>query len=387
MTEPSGRWTVSTTAGESVRAFVPDPLPPHPLPDLSALYAKLDRANQAMGRLDGISRLLPDTKLFLYLYVQKEALLSSQIEGTQSSLADLLLFEAKQPIHVEISDVEEVSNYVAAVNHGLERLRSGFPLSLRLIQEVHAILLRGGRGARMQPGEFRQSQNWIGGSRPGNAVFVPPSVEDLQPALYALELFLHDEEVKLPTLVRAALVHVQFETIHPFLDGNGRLGRLLITLMLCADGVLSDPILYLSLYLKQNRQTYYDLLNRVRMESAWDVWLEFFLDGVSEVSAQATDSAQRILDLFTEDRSRIQALGRRASTVLRVHDHLQRQPYTDVAAATDATGLSQPAVAAALRDLEALGIVRETTGRQRDRVFEYTRYMATLSEGAEPIPP
>lgn len=376
----------AVAGGEPVRAFVPPPLPPDPPVDLGPLYPLLDRANQSLGRLDGIARLLPDTRLFLYLYVRKEALLSSQIEGTQSSLSDLLLYEANRGAGVPVNDVEEVSNYVAAVHHGLSRLRDDdFPLSLRLLREMHAVLLRGGRGAHAEPGEFRRSQNWIGGTRPGNAIFIPPPVDELGPALDSFERYLHDEAVRLPVLVRAAYAHVQFETIHPFLDGNGRLGRLLITLMLCAEGTLTDPTLYLSLYLKQHRSIYYDLLNRVRFKGEWEAWLQFFLEGVIEVSTQATQSARSILNLFDEDRARLQALGRRGSSLLRVHESFQRRPQGDVASVTLDTRLSQPTTAAAIRDLESMGILREITGRQRDRVFEYRAYMATLSEGAEPI--
>src|SRR6266481_5476269 len=271
-----GPYVSTTTAGETVRAFVPPPLPPDPPVDLSGLHQHLDRANQAVGRLDGLTTLLPDTRLFLYLYVRKEALLSSQIEGTKSSFSDLLLFENEAVPGVPIDDVEEVSNYVAAMQHGLRRIKGGFPLSLRLIREIHGILLRGGRGANKTPGEFRRSQNWIGGSRPGNAAFVPPPPERLMECLDHFEHFLHDEKHKLPVLVEAGLIHVQFETIHPFLDGNGRLGRLLITLLLCAKGVLREPLLYLSLYFKTHRQRYYDLLQRVRTEGVWEEWIEFF---------------------------------------------------------------------------------------------------------------
>ncbi len=231
-----------------MRAFIPPGLPPIPPVELAGLYQHLDRANQALGRLDGLTTLLPDTKFFLYLYIQKEALLSSQIEGTQSSFSDLLLFESDAEPNVPIDDVEEVSNYVAAMQHGLRRIAGGFPLSLRLIREIHAILLRGGRGANRTPGEFRRSQNWV-----GDAAFVPPPPERLMECLDSLERFLHDEKYKLPILVEAGLIHVQFETIHPFLDGNGRLGRLLITLLLRSKGALREPLLYLSLYFKTNR--------------------------------------------------------------------------------------------------------------------------------------
>lgn len=380
----TGAFVRSIVNGEAVRAFVPDPLPPQL--DLSQFQGALDRANQALGRLDGSSRLLPDTSLFLYLYVQKEALLSSQIEGTQSSLSDLLLFESNQPAAIPIDDVEEVSNYVAAVNHGVRRMRDDdFPLSLRLIREMHAVLLRGGRGAQAQPGEFRRSQNWIGGARPGTATFVPPPVDRLDACLSDFERFLHAEGDGLPTLVRIAVAHVQFETIHPFLDRNGRLGRLLIALLLCADGVLSDPILYLSLYFKTHRDTYYELLQRVRLDGAWSAWLDFFLQGVTEVAEQTTGASRRILTLFAEDRGRLQQSGRRASTLLRVHEHFQKHPIASIRAVAEATSMTFPTAATAVETLVAHGVLREMTGRVRDRVFTYSAYMEVLSEGAEPL--
>ena len=268
-----GTYVTSSVVGETVRAFIPPPLPPVPKLELDGLYQQLERANQRLGRLNSMTKLLPDVRFLLYLYVRKEALLSSQIEGTQSSFTDLLLFENEAVPKVPVEDVEEVSNYVAAMQHGLRRLRGGFPLSLRLIREIHAILLRGGRGASQTPGEFRRTQNWIGGSRPGNASFVPPPPERLMECLDRFERFLHDERHKLPVLVEAGLVHAQFESIHPFLDGNGRVGRLLITLLLCAKGALSEPLLYPSLYLKTNRSQYYDLLQRVRTAGAWEDWL------------------------------------------------------------------------------------------------------------------
>ena len=274
-----GRYVIKQFQGETVRAFVPPPLPPVPPVDLARFQILLEQANQAIGRLDGLASLLPDLSLLLYTYVRKEAVLSSQIEGTQSSLSDLLLYENDEAPGAPIEDVQEVSNYVAAMNHGLERMRSGFPLSLRLIREIHEVLLSKGRGSGKQPGEFRRSQNWIGGSRPGNAVFVPPPPELLNDCLNQFELFLHDEQTGLPLLIRAGLIHVQFETIHPFLDGNGRLGRLLITFLLCAKA-LREPILYLSLYFKTNRAAYYELLDRVRTKGDWEAWLDFFLVGV-----------------------------------------------------------------------------------------------------------
>lgn len=380
-----GQTIATTVLGETVRAFVPSPLPPDPPIDLSVFYGALDRANQALGRLDGLSTLLPNTNLFLYFYVRKEALLSSQIEGTQSSLTDLLLFENDQEPTTPIDDVEEVSNYVAAMNHGLRRMRDGFPLSLRLLREIHGVLLQGGRGADKQAGEFRRSQNWIGGTRPGHAHFVPPPTTHLDEVLGDLERFLHDEAHQLPVLIKAALAHVQFETIHPFLDGNGRLGRLLITLILCMEGTIKEPILYLSLYFKARRQDYYDLLNRVRTHGDWESWVAFFLDGVSEVASGATASARRIIDVFAEDTARIQLQGRRASTILRVHSYFQRQPYSSIAKAASITGLSFPATSKAIDSLINLGILQEVSGRARDRIFAYGRYLAVLSEGADPL--
>lgn len=380
-----GQYIVTPVLGEPVRAFVPPPLPPVPAVDLSAFYPALDKANQALGRLDGLSTLLPNTNLFLYVYVRKEALLSSQIEGTQSSLADLLLFENDETPSTPIDDVEEVSNYVAAMNHGLQRMRDGFPLSLRLIREIHAILLRGGRGADKQAGEFRRSQNWIGGTRPGNAVFVPPPVTHLDAALGDFERFLHDERHKLPVLIKAALAHVQFETLHPFLDGNGRLGRLLITLILCMEGTIKDPILYLSLFFKTHRQIYYDLLTQVRTKGDWEGWIAFFLEGVAEVASGATDAARRILSTFDADGMRLQQQGRRASTLLRVHAHFQAHPYSTITMTAKRTGLSFPATSDAVKTLMELDILSEISGRARDRIYAYPRYLAVLSEGAAPL--
>jgi Fic family protein len=380
-----GRYVSTTIAGETVRAFVPPPLPPDPPLDLSALYQHLDRANQALGRLDGLTTILPDTGLFLYLYVRKEALLSSQIEGTKSSFSDLLLFENEAVPGVPIDDVEEVSNYVAAMQHGLRRIKGGFPLSVRLIREIHAILLRGGRGANKTPGEFRRSQNWIGGSRPGNAAFVPPPPERMMECLDCFERYLHDEKQKLPALITAGLIHVQFETIHPFLDGNGRLGRLLITLLLCAKGTLREPILYLSLFLKAHRQRYYELLQRVRTEGIWEEWLEFFLEGAATTARQAADTALQILHLFEGDRKKIRAMGRKAASSLAVHEYLQAHPLTKIGPAAKDLKLSIPTVTTALETLTKLTIAKESTGKRRDRVFAYSRYIHILSEGTEPL--
>src|SRR6202162_4425404 len=369
-----GTYVSTTTAGETVKAFVPQPLPPDPPVDLSGLYQQLDRANQALGRLDGLTTLLPDAQLFLYLYVRKEALLSSQIEGTKSSFSDLLLFENEAVPGVPIDDVEEVSNYVAAMQHGLRRIKGGFPLSLRLIREIHAILLRGGRGANKTPGEFRRSQNWIGGSRSGNAAFVPPPPERIMECLDLFEHFLHDEKHKLPALVEAGLIHVQFETIHPFLDGNGRLGRLLITLLLCAKGVITKPLLYPSLYLKTHRDRYYDLLQRIRTEGAWEKWLEFFLEGLGVPAEEPADTAERTLKLFAKDKDKIQKLGRAARSALRLHEFMQTSPYVRIGTAAKALHLTVPTITNAVNHLMRLGIVKKISGKHRDRLFAYSRY-------------
>ncbi|HXC16863.1 MAG TPA: Fic family protein [Holophagaceae bacterium] len=380
----TGTYAVSTTSGEAVKAFVPDPLPPQPPIEWTPrLLALQQRAALALGRLDGVTSLLPDPALFIYAYVRKEAVLSSQIEGTQSSLSDLLAFENDQAPGVPLDDVMEVSCYVAALNHGLKRLREGLPLSLRLVKEIHGVLLSSGRGSGKQPGEFRQSQNWIGGSRPGNAAFVPPPHDALPDCLKAWERFLHDDPVAIDTLTKAALAHVQFETLHPFLDGNGRVGRLLIALLLHAEGALAQPLLYLSLYFKRHRDVYYDLLQGVRLKGDWEAWLDFFFQGVEETAAGAVDSAHRLLALFAEDRARIQKLGRSAGSVLQVHHALQSRPIGTVAAIAPQTGLAQATIYKALDHLVTLGIAREITGSQRNRLFAYDRVLQLLTEGTE----
>ena len=375
-----------TTVGETVRAFIPPPLPPHPPIDMAPFAGSLERATQSLGQLDGVASVLPDTPLFLYMYVRKEALLSSQIEGTQSSLSDLLLFESEEAPGVPLDDVREVSNYVRAMNHGLDRLREGFPLSLRLLREIHAKLLAGGRGNEMDPGEFRRSQNWIGGTRPGNATYVPPPPHRVLDLMGDLETFLHADTRGLSTLVKAGLAHVQFETIHPFLDGNGRLGRLLITLVLCERGLLREPVLYLSLYLKTHRRRYYDLLQGVRDTGDWESWLAFFLDGVRQTADQAASTARTILRLFERDAARLTDLGRAATSAIRVHQLLQTKPLVRIPEAAQNLNLSQPTVSKALDTLGGLGIVHEVSGRKRGRVFVYERYLDILNEGTEPIP-
>jgi Fic family protein len=335
----------------------------------------------ALGRLDGVTVLLPDTRLFLYMYIRKEAVLSSQIEGTQSSLSDLLLFELKEAPGVPLNDVVEVSNYVAALEHGLSRCKDGFPLSNRLIKEIHEVLLREGRGGDKSPGEFRRSQNWIGGTRPGNAVFVPPPPDRIADTMAALELFLHDRPERSPILIKAALAHAQFETIHPFLDGNGRVGRLLIPLLLCLEGVLCEPLLYLSLYFKTHRSQYYDLLNGIRVEGDWEVWVSFFLEGVLETAESAVANARRLAEMSVRDRARIQQLGRIAGSSLQVHQSLQKRPISTITSLASETNLSMPTVAKAVQALEDQGIVREITGRRRGRIYSYHEYMDIMNEG------
>jgi Fic family protein len=386
LTNRSGRYITTTTAGETVRAFLPAPLPPHPTVDLRRLQRRLERASQALGRLDGLTRLLPDPQIFIYLYVRKEAVLSSQIEGTQSSLSDLLAFEAEGMENVPLDDVAEVSSYVAALEHGLQRVRHDLPLSLRLLREIHSVLLRHGRGADKMPGEFRRSQNWIGGTRPGNAVYVPPPPDRLMECLDTFEKFLHRDDEDMPVLVKAAMAHVQFETIHPFLDGNGRVGRLLITLMLCVDGLLEEPLLYLSLFLKRHRPLYYDLLQRVRLQGAWEEWLDFFLEGVEETATQAAVSARTALKLLEEDREALRESGRATGTMLLVHDWFRRHPVATITSAAQGLGLTKPPVSRAIEHMVQRGMVAETTGRRRGRVFAYRRYLDLLAEGTEPLP-
>jgi Fic family protein len=386
---PTGSYvTVSTAGGERVKAFVPAPLPPTPPLVIGAeVRERLDRALVALGRLDSVTKLLPGSGLFLYTYIRKEAVLSSQIEGTQSTLSDLLLFEADELPGVPLDDVTQVSSYVAALEHGLARIRAGFPLSNRLIREIHAVLLAKGRGGEKDPGEFRRSQNWLGGSRPGTAIYVPPPANEVHECMSALERWLHDEPERTSPLLKAALSHVQFETIHPFLDGNGRVGRLLITLILCVEGVLQQPLLYLSLYLKQRRDEYYALLDRVRHDGDWEAWLTFFATGVEQTATEAVSTVKRLVELFKEDRARIRAMGRAGGSALQLHTALQERPVDTAGRLAARTGLSGPTVYAALASLESIGLVRELTGRERNRVFSYDKYMRILGEGTEPQPP
>jgi Fic family protein len=336
----------------------------------------LDEALLALGRLDGAAATLPDTQLLLYTYVRKEAVLSSQIEGTQSTLDDLLAHELGEAPGVPLADVSEVSRYVEAMTYGLKRLRDGFPLSNRLLREMHGILLTADRGATKAPGEFRRSQNWIGGARPGNSAFVPPPPQEVGRCMGELETFLHSDT---PALVKAALAHVQFETIHPFLDGNGRIGRLLITLLLCNEGVLHEPLLYSSLYFKRHRQKYYSELNDVRESGDFERWIEFVATAIRVSAEEANETGRRISLVFREDRDRVRSIGRQAANVLLIQEALQAKPLATIATLTRATGLTTPTVTNALHELVKLDIVRETTGRARGRVFSYARYLDVLN--------
>jgi Fic family protein len=370
----------STVSGERVRAFVPAPLPPNSRTlDLTSLQTILAEANQAVGRLDGMTSAFPDLNLFLYSYVRKEAVLSSQIEGTQSSLSDLLLYENAEVPGVPLDDVQEVSNYVAALNHGLKRLRGGFPLSLRLIREIHEVLLAKGRGSHAQPGEFRKSQNCIGGSRPGNAAYVPPPPEYVMDCLGDLESFLHPEEDSLPLLIRAGLAHAQFETIHPFLDGNGRVGRLLITFMLTEKQMLHEPVLYLSLFFKKHRRLYYDRLNGTRNDEGWKEWLDFFLQGVRDTANQAAQTAIEIDKLFRTDKETIEQFGRGAPSALLVYQLAQANPMFSIKHASRESTLSFPTASAAVQRLTHAGILQESSGKRRDRLFVYAKYLDVLN--------
>ncbi len=382
----TGNYRTITTLGETVRAFIPAPLPPTPHLDIDGARQRLlERATLALGRLDSVGMLLPDPHLFLYSYVRREAVLSSQIEGTQSSLSDLLLFELEHAPGTPVDDVLEVSAYVAALHHGMERLEQGFPLSRRLLCEMHGILMQRGRGSDKLPGEFRRSQNWIGGTRPGNAHFVPPPADDVAECMSAMEKFIHDDGHAIPALIKAALVHVQFETIHPFLDGNGRLGRLLIGLMLVNAGVLREPTLYVSLHFKLHRSRYYELLDSVRTAGDWESWIDFFLEGVESSATDAVTTALRLSDLFSADAVRVRSSGRGSATALRVHQALCNRPILTLSSVCNNENMAFPTAARAMQTLMDLGIVRELTGMRSRRVFAYSAYLDLLSQGGEPL--
>lgn len=382
MTEPARRAGTYVRQLEGYRAFVPKPLPP----DSGIAYddrmlALLSGADRALGRLDGSTSTLPNPDLFVFMYVRREAALSSQIEGTQASLIDLLEFEAHAARPDAPVDVEEIANYVGAMNLGLERLAS-LPLSLRLIRDIHARLLSGVRGSSLTPGEFRRTQNWIGppGCSLADATYVPPPAHAMTDALSDWERFLHDAR-PMPPLIKVGLAHAQFETIHPFLDGNGRIGRLLITFLLVQSGVLSRPLLYLSFFFKQHRAAYYAHLQAVRDNGAWESWLRFFLRGVAEVAAEATANAHRITEMRESHRNLITSrLGRGAGKALVLLEQLYFRPVVNVPAIMAITGLSSARANALVLELEAMGLLNETSGRRRNRVFAYAPYLALFAE-------
>ena len=383
MKQRMGTYVTRSVVGESYKAFIPPTLPPTPAVEMDKLYSYLEKATIALAELNHITKFVPNIALFIYMYVRKEALLSSQIEGTQSSFSDLILFERELKPDVSLDDVEEVSNYVKAIQYGLKRLEDGFPLSLRLLKEIHAVLLAGVRGSQKLPGEFRRSQNWIGGTRPGNALYVPPPPEALAECLGDLEKFLHDDS--LPILIKAGIAHVQFETIHPFLDGNGRLGRLLIILLLCEGGMLNEPILYLSHYLKKNRETYYNLLQEVRIHGTWETWLEFFLQGVFESSKQALNAAKKINQLFDDDLQKIATLGRARLSCEKIFEYLKLLPQVSVPLLAKQLDITAPTARSALNAMVNLNILEEISHKKRDKVYLYRKYLSILEEGTEPF--
>lgn len=375
-----GKYVQSSYEGKAYKAYVPPPFPPQDL-DLLRLQKNLDKANLALGQLNGAGDFLENSDLFLYTYVRKEAVLSSQIEGTQSSLSDLLKAENKGTAGVPLTaDPAEASCYVKAMTYGLERLKN-LPLSLRLLREIHKILMSHLRGSDKQPGVFRRSQNWIGGTRPDVARFVPPPPSKLMPCLDLFEKFLHNPDV--PILIKIALAHVQFENIHPFLDGNGRLGRLLITFMLCTEKVLSRPLLYPSLYLKQHRQEYYDRLQAVRTQGAWEEWIDFFLIGLIQSAQDSWQSIHNAVQLFSRDSQKLQDSRRATKSMWAVYNHLQHHPVANAKNLSKKLQISNRTVDRSLATLENLKIVSESTGKQRHRLFIYTDYLEILNRDTD----
>jgi Fic family protein len=377
----TGRTLKRTVTGEEIAAFVPYPLPPRdpPLNLDGAFAAPLRRAEQALARLEVAGEMVPSLDWFIYAFVRKEAVISSQIEGTQATLIDLLEYEAEQTTKVAGDDVHEVCNYLDAIKYARGQMKNarGLPLSIRLLNEAHRRLMRGVRGENKEPGEIRRSQNWIGGTRPGNAVFVPAPPEELAALLADLEKYLHTES-GLPPLVRIGLAHVQFETVHPYLDGNGRIGRLLITLLLEHWKLLSAPLLYLSLFFKRHRAEYYRLLGEVRRSGDWESWIAFFLEGVATIADEAVTAAREVFKLVNDDRQRLVAAPGASIMAIRLMDRLPIHPVVTIPAVVKILKTTKPTAGKAVQLLEKLGVLTETTGRQRDRTFAYASYLERL---------
>jgi Fic family protein len=375
-----------TVGGEEVRAFVPKPLPPAG-PRLALgepLMARLRAAEQALVRLELAGEMVPSVDWFIYAFVRKEAVVSSQIEGTQATLVDLLTFEAQEESAPPGADVEEICNYLDALAYARAELAKpkGLPLSMRLLNEAHRRLMHGVRGSDKQPGAVRQTQNWIGGTRPGNAAFVPPPPHALRDALSAFEKYIHGND-RLPPLVRAGLLHVQFETIHPYLDGNGRIGRLLVALLLEHWKLLTKPLLYLSLFFKRHRDEYYRRLGAVRSSGDWEGWLDYFLDGVATIADEAVASARELFALVANDRARVLERAGTSVAAVRLFELLPRHPIVSVAHAIRQLGVTKPTAGRAIEALEGAGVLAELTGRRRDRSWAYQSYLDRLSTGTE----
>jgi Fic family protein len=391
MTRITGNYQQVTTAGEEVRAFVPFPLPPAdpPLELAGEASEALDRARTVLGQLELAAELVPPLEWFVYAYVRKEAVLSSQVEGTQATLLDLFSHEADVSPEGANADVEEVGNYLDALAYARDEMsrNGGLPLSMRLLHQAHRRLMRGVRGATKLPGEIRRSQNWVGGTRPGNAAFVPPPPHLLPELLARLENYIHGSDPRrdggLPPLVRIALVHVQFETLHPYLDGNGRIGRLLITLMLEQYRLLSRPLLYLSLYFKRHRREYYRRLDGVRQGGDWEGWVTFFLEGVAAVAEEATDTVRDLMARVSTDRMRVLQSSSTTLPALRLVEQLPRHPVVTIARAAELLGTTRPTAAKAVEILHNLEVLVETTGGKRDRIFCYQQYVERLRQGTE----
>ena len=372
-----GKLLKCSVTSECYEAYIPNNLPPKPEIDIQSVSSLLEKANQAIGALNGVISTVPDSAIINYMYVRKEALLSSQIEGTQSTLDDLLKYESNQTQGIPVEDASEVSSYVAALNYGINKINEGFPLALRLIREIHAILLTNSRGNTKLPGEFRSSQNWIGGTRPGNARFVPCPPDKLLDILSELEKFINIDD-NIPTLVKAALIHAQFESIHPFLDGNGRLGRLLITFFLCVKGLLKSPFLYLSLFFKKNRSLYYEYLNNVRYHGDWESWIKFFLEGIIETSNDARETVVQIQKLFSEDEKKLETLGKAKVSAKTVFAQFEQKPILTVAEIENRIKLSRPTIISSINRLIDLGIISNTSEKKWGQTYAYSKYIELL---------